>query len=240
MRRLEAKRQILRIGSRGRLDEESQVTSLNTRLQPLKSIVAVANPMEEAIDWENHTFSPVVDLPAEYEVLDLTKGFIPDCETPFTIGRYNEERRGLYLTKLFAGGRFIHMGIDIGAPVGTPCKAFTDCEISHLGNNPEEGDYGHVIITKQVLDGVPLWSLYGHLSRSSVDGKRVGERLSSGEVVGYIGNSEENGGWAPHLHFQLSLSAPETHDMRGVVSPEEREESLRLHPDPRLVLGPLY
>ncbi len=33
---------------------------------------------------------------------------------------------------------------------------------------------------------------------------------------------------------------PETHDMPGVVSPEDREQALRDYPDPRLVLGPIY
>jgi hypothetical protein len=55
-----------------------------------------------------------------------------------------------------------------------------------------------------------------------------------------MGDKDENGGWDPHLHFQLSLIEPETHDMPGVVSPEDREQALRDYPDPRLVLGPIY
>jgi hypothetical protein len=38
----------------------------------------------------------------------------------------------------------------------------------------------------------------------------------------------------------LSINEPETHDMPGVVNPENREMALEKYPDPRLVLGPIY
>ena len=42
----------------------------------------------------------------------------------------------MYSAELFSDGRFLHVGIDIGAPVGTPCMAFDDGEISHLDTTP--------------------------------------------------------------------------------------------------------
>ena len=192
------------------------------------------------IMWENHQFHPVVHLPDDYDVLDLSGGESPTHSCEFAIGKYDEVRRGLYETELFEGDRFIHMGIDIGGPVGTPCMAFTDCEISCFGYNSEEGDYGNVIITKQTLDGMDVWALYGHLSAKSLEGKSVGQNIVGGEIIGWFGDRNENGGWEPHLHFQLSLIEPETHDLPGVVSHEEREKALRNYPDPRLVLGPIY
>ena len=85
-----------------------------------------------------------------------------------------------------------------------------------------------------------LWALYGHLSDESIERMRVGKKISRGEVIAWFGDYHENGGWEPHLHFQLSLVEPTTHDLPGVVSPLEREQALRDYPDPRLVLGPLY
>ena len=193
-----------------------------------------------SIQWKNHQFHPVVHLPNEYEVLDLTGGEIPSHSHEFAIGKYDEDRRGLYETALFEGERFIHMGIDIGGPVGTPCLAFTECKIYCFGYNPKEGDYGHVIITKQALEGVDFWALYGHLSAESLEGKSVGQCFDPGDIIGWFGDKHENGGWDPHLHFQLSLIEPETHDLPGVVSHEERENALSNYPDPRLVLGPIY
>ena len=176
----------------------------------------------------------------DYTVLDLTDGSWESPETEFSIGKYDEVRPNLYNTELFGGERNVHMGIDIGGPVGTPCMGFMDGEISHFGYNPAAGDYGNVVITKHDIGGVPVWALYGHLDAASIEDKRVGQIVESGDVIAWFGAFEENGGWEPHLHFQLSLVEPETHDMPGVVAPGEREYSLEIYPDPRNVLGPLY
>ena len=192
------------------------------------------------IDWSAYDYHPVVHLPMDYTVLDLTDGSWESPETEFSIGKYDEVRPNLYNTELFGGERNVHMGIDIGGPVGTPCMGFMDGEISHFGYNPAAGDYGNVVITKHDIGGVPVWALYGHLDAASIEDKRVGQLVESGDVIAWFGAFEENGGWEPHLHFQLSLVEPETHDMPGVVAPGEREYSLEIYPDPRNVLGPLY
>ena len=192
------------------------------------------------IDWSAYDYHPVVHLPMDYTVLDLTDGSLESPETEFSIGKYDEVRPNLYNTELFGGERNVHMGIDIGGPVGTPCMGFMDGEISHFGYNPAAGDYGNVVITKHDIGGVPVWALYGHLDAASIEDKRVGQIVESGDVIAWFGAFEENGGWEPHLHFQLSLVEPETHDMPGVVAPGEREYSLEIYPDPRNVLGPLY
>ena len=192
------------------------------------------------IDWSAYDYHPVVHLPMDYTVLDLTDGSWESPETEFSIGKYDEVRPNLYNTELFGGERNVHMGIDIGGPVGTPCMGFMDGEISHFGYNPAAGDYGNVVITKHDIGGGPVWALYGHLDAASIVDKRVGQIVESGDVIAWFGAFEENGGWEPHLHFQLSLVEPETHDMPGVVAPGEREYSLEIYPDPRNVLGPLY
>ncbi|MBI87888.1 MAG: peptidase M23 [Euryarchaeota archaeon] len=192
------------------------------------------------IDWKAHQYREVVRIPDEYTVLDLSEGHWGPLEADFSIGKYDELRPGMYNTKIFGGERFLHVGIDIGGPVGTPCMAFMDGEISHFGYNPEPGDYGNVVITKHIIDDFILWALYGHLNSESIVGKFVGQKISAGEVIAWFGDFEENGGWEPHLHFQLSLVEPETHDLPGVVAPDDREQALRDYPDPRFVLGPLY
>ena len=192
------------------------------------------------VDWGSIDYHPVVHLPDEYEVRDFTSGDYSPSKYEFDIGRYDELRPGMYSTELFAGERFLHVGIDIGGPVGTPCMAFMEGEVSHFGYNPAAGDYGNVVITKHEIGGVPVWALYGHLDAASIEEKQVGQRVESGEVVAWFGSFEENGGWEPHLHFQLSLIEPETHDLPGVVAPEDRKHALEVYPDPRNVLGPLY
>ena len=192
------------------------------------------------VDWISNDYHPVVDMPEEYTILDLSGGSWGRPETEFSIGKYDEVRPNLYNTELFAGERNVHMGIDIGGPAGTPCMAFMDGEISHFGYNPAAGDYGNVVITKHEIGGALVWALYGHLDAASIEGKRIGQKIEAGEVIAWFGDFDENGGWEPHLHFQLSLVEPENHDLPGVVASEDREKALRDYPDPRLVLGPLY
>ena len=192
------------------------------------------------INWAELQFEQVVKMPEEYAVLDLSDGKWESSEMDFAVGKYDELRPGMYNTDIFEGKRFLHVGIDIGGPVGTECMAFMDGEISHLGYNPEPGDYGNVLITKHGIGESDLWALYGHLDSKSLEGKFAGKKILAGEVIGWFGDSRENGGWEPHQHFQLSLVEPTTHDLPGVVAPEDRERSLKKYPDPRLVLGPIY
>jgi murein DD-endopeptidase MepM/ murein hydrolase activator NlpD len=190
-------------------------------------------------------YHPVVALPEGAPVYDLSRGgFSPEVAiSEYGIGRYLERRPGLYTTELYQGGttaREIHIGIDLFAPVGTPVHAFDEGTVHLFGYNPSSGDYGYVLITRHELDGRPIFALHGHLSHRSVEGKRAGNPVRKGEVIAWLGEREENGGWPPHVHFQLSWREPRVHDLPGVVSEAELAQALELYPDPRRVLGPLY
>lgn len=194
------------------------------------------------IDFKQYQFASVIDLPSKYEVYDFTQGYDPHRSMlyEFGIGKYNEVRQGMYTTELFAGNRNIHMGIDIAAPVGTAVKSFYHGEIFMFAYNAAAGDYGHTVIVRYELNGTPLWALYGHLSAESTKNKTIGQKINAGETIAWVGDRHENGGWNPHLHFQLSYQRPEVCDMPGAVSAEQRASALLIYPDPRLVLGPLY
>ena len=200
------------------------------------------SPTRKQIDFAKFNFQPVIDLPDKYEVFDFESSGEPfwNATSPYGIGRYNE-KRAIYTTELFRdGGRCVHVGLDIGAPVGTPCRAFYDGTILYQGYNAAAGDYGYTIITQHLLQDVELFALWGHLSNSSMALRKPGEAFRAGDVIGYLGDRHENGRWNPHLHFQLSYERPTTHDMPGVVSEAERARALEIYPDPRLVLGQLY
>jgi peptidoglycan LD-endopeptidase LytH len=182
---------------------------------------------------------PALHLPPRYEVLDLRSGPLAP-QGAYSVGRYDEVRAQVYSAPLFGGERTLHVGVDLGAPAGTPVFAFKEGRVYAQGALPARGDYGHALITQHEWRGAPLWALYGHLSASSVGRLEVGQEVARGAPLGWLGAPEENGGWAPHLHFQLSRLPPRGHDMPGAVSPHEREEALWRFPDPRLVLGALY
>ncbi|MDG1483681.1 MAG: peptidoglycan DD-metalloendopeptidase family protein [Myxococcota bacterium] len=185
-------------------------------------------------------FHPVVVLPPEVEVLDLSGPTLPAPSTPWAIGRYDEQRPAMYTQALFSAKRTLHVGLDLGGPVGVAVHAFDAGVILHRGYNAAPGDYGHVIVTEHVLDGAPLFVLHGHLSAHSIARWQPGDAFTRGTVLGWLGGESENGGWPPHLHLQLSRVRPDTHDMPGAVDPTEREAALARHPDPRIILGPVY
>ena len=170
----------------------------------------------------------------------------------WAIGRYDENRAGLYGTEMFedteysidgyAGKRTLHLGVDLMAPVGEPVFAFSDGVVHSSGYNPELGDYGNVIVIEHRIPGKdqPIYALYGHMDKS-VTKKRTGKVIKKGEIVGRTGDIHENGGWiAPHVHFQLSMFPPETHDMPGAASLEDRPRALVHYPDPRIILGEIF
>lgn len=190
-------------------------------------------------------FHPIVQLPSEYWVLNLQK---PQSDWnqhfEYTIGRYDEDRKGMYTQALFGGERTIHVGLDIGGPAMTPVFAFEDGIIHSFADNDEDGSYGPTIITEHqlVIEGQrrSIWLLHGHLSRQSLVGLNVGTHINKGDQIASIGEEHENGGWPPHVHLQLSFVEPSKPDLQGVVSPENREQALEMYPDPRNILGNLY
>lgn len=194
------------------------------------------------IDFSKHTFAPVVHLPVDYEVYDFTAGYDPNRKksSKFGIGKYNEVRKGMYTSELFAGDRNIHMGIDIATPVGEPVMSFFSGEIFLFGYNAAPGDYGATLITRHVFPEGELFALYGHLSKASLAEKKIGQKIAKGEVIAWVGDFFENGGWNPHLHFQLSFLQPTTFDMPGAVNAQNHQQALKDYPDPQLVLGKLY
>ena len=196
----------------------------------------------EMPDISHISFENIIDLPDNVYVHDFeSNNKFQDTSDSFSIGRYNEKRPNMYEGDLFEKtNRFIHMGIDIGAPVGTPVKSFYDGEIFLFKYNDQKLDYGYTIITKHQIKGQNIYSLYGHLSNSSLKNKKIGQKIYSGEVIAYLGSKEENGGWPPHVHFQLSLIEPKICDLPGVVSEENHNIALKIFPDPRKVLGKIY
>lgn len=197
------------------------------------------------IDVSDYNFAKIMNYPddfGELYIFDFTQGYDSKSmpEEKWGVGRYNEKRANMYNTPLFGGERNVHMGIDIWAPAGAPVFSFYDGRVAYMNDNTEPGDYGPTIIIRYELNGTSLFALYGHLSRESLQMVSVGEEISKGQQIAELGRPDVNGGWDPHLHFQLSVKDPGKADMPGVVAEQDRAEALEKYPDPRLVLGDLY
>jgi murein DD-endopeptidase MepM/ murein hydrolase activator NlpD len=175
-------------------------------------------------------------LPGKIDGPDVKPG------EPLRAGGWGEDR-GVYSQVLFAPEgvepRTVHLGLDVfalaGADVFTPLNARVhSCRI-----NEAEGDYGPTIILEHApAPGMKFHTLYGHLSRDSLKGLKPGAAFMAGERIGELGTRRENGGWTPHLHFQIILEIGDWKgDYPGVCKKSEQDRWLAICPDPAPLLG---
>ncbi|WP_165141994.1 peptidoglycan DD-metalloendopeptidase family protein [Halalkalibaculum roseum] len=194
------------------------------------------------IDLSEFNLTPVMDYPEELFVFDLSERYDPEfiSSKSWAIGKYNEKRTRMYTADQYEGKRNIHMGIDIWTNAGAPVYAFYDGELAYKENHAQKGNYGPTLVTRHEFEDTTLFALYGHLSEACLDQWEVGQSVEKGEKIAELGEEKINGGWVPHLHFQISIKDPGEADMPGVVADEFHEQALKLYPDPRIVLGDLY
>jgi murein DD-endopeptidase MepM/ murein hydrolase activator NlpD len=157
------------------------------------------------------------------------------------VGRYDEERVTYRHSALFRGRgepRSVHLGIDLFVERGTGVHAPLASTVHSFANNEGQGNYGPTIILQHELQGLRFWTLYGHLTLDSLTACREGMELSNGLAFARVGGMSENGGWPPHLHFQIIADIGEWKgDFPGVATLSRRQYFLELCPDPNRILG---
>ena len=89
----------------------------------------------------------------------------------------------------------LHPGIDIGAEMGAPIHAAASGRVILAGYS---GGYGNLIV---IDHGNGLATAYAHQSRL---GASVGQEVSQGDVIGYVGSTGFSTG--PHLHFEVRVN----------------------------------
>ena len=89
-----------------------------------------------------------------------------------------------------------HLGVDYGAPRGTPIVATADGKVIRASR---KGGYGKTIILRH---GQNYRTLYAHLSRYA-KGLRKGKWVKKGQVIGYVGSTGLSTG--PHLHYEIHV-----------------------------------
>ncbi|CAN5409243.1 M23 family metallopeptidase [soil metagenome] len=93
----------------------------------------------------------------------------------------------IYKTNMF------HEGIDFSAPIGTEIYATGTGIISKVEYNGR--GYGNNIT---INHGFGYETLYAHMSRFNV---RPGQKVSRGDIIGYVGNTGSSTG--PHVHYEV-------------------------------------
>lgn len=133
--------------------------------------------------------------------------------------------------------RNIHLGMDLWCAAETSVLAAFDGVVHSFQDNTKYGDYGPTIVLKHCIDSVTFYTLYGHLSRSSIKTLYKNTQIFKEQVIGYLGNTSINGDYAPHLHFQIIKDIEDYEgDYPGVSSQNDLNFYSANCPDPNLVL----
>lgn len=127
-----------------------------------------------------------------------------------------------------------HPGIDFAASIGTPVKAALGGTVVAAANMDVAGGgrcraYGKWIMIKHTNG---LSTLYGHLS---LIGVTKGQTVSTGDIIGYSGNTGATTG--PHLHF--GVYATEGVRITNLTSSSYCSGVLYPLADPKAYLNPL-
>ncbi len=184
----------------------------------------VENPAENSTDFE-----------------EFIANYLKKNNAKVAFGGYIEGRNIYQRSPIFRNGQYpernIHIGLDLWIEAGTPVLAALDGKIHSFKNNVALGDYGPTIILEHEIENQKFYTLYGHLSLESIEGISIGQFFKKGEYLASIGNSEVNGDYAPHLHFQIIKNIENYWgDYPGVCNTNDLNFYIENCPDPNLLL----
>ena len=181
-----------------------------------------------------------IDLNDEKKFIKYIKDDIKQNGHIFGMGGYGENRIIYRRSALFKNDdnpRSIHLGVDLWMPKNTPIYCPMPAIVHSFQDNNNFGDYGPTIILKHTLNKIIFYTLYGHLSRTSLKKLKVGMKIKKGQRIATLGGYNENGQWPSHLHFQIiSDLLNKKGDFPGVASIPQKKYYLTLCPDPNLIL----
>ena len=110
------------------------------------------------------------------------------------------------------GGRRNHKGVDLAAPTGTPVYATADGVVERAD---WFSSYGLFI---RIEHGAELETRYAHLSRLAVS---AGDRVSKGDLIGYVGSTGRSTG--PHLHYEVRIADKAVNPMPYMVETQPQQ-----------------
>jgi murein DD-endopeptidase MepM/ murein hydrolase activator NlpD len=102
-----------------------------------------------------------------------------------------------------------HKGVDYAAPKGTPIHAAGDGVIKYKG---WMNGYGNFVV---IQHNGTISTAYGHMSRYA--NEHVGQHVSQGQVIGYVGMTGLATG--PHLHYEFRVNGVQR-DPQSVTLPK--------------------
>lgn len=196
-----------------------------------------------AIDLsENNKELNQIDVSSSEAFKDYVESYLTKSSAKVAYGGYNETR-GIYRRSTHFNQqnpeteRNVHLGLDIWCEEGTEIFAPLDGVVHSFKNNTNYGDYGPTIILEHTIQGITFYTLYGHLSVTSLLDIKIGQKVIKSECIATLGSAEINGDYAPHLHFQIIKDMQgNIGDYPGVSGKADLEFYLSNCPDPNLLL----
>ena len=192
--------------------------------------LSVSNSELSQIDLKN---------PSDFET--FIENHLRKNNAKVAFGGYNEVRNLYKNTSLFndeqADERNIHIGIDLWIKAGTPVLAALDGTVYGFDYNTGAGNYGPTIILKHSFENQTFYTLYGHLSLESIRDIEIDTHFKKGQQLATLGDTSVNGGYSPHLHFQIIKNIGKNYsDYPGVCNQKDLEYYLENCPNPNLML----
>lgn len=157
-----------------------------------KQLLASREAQKKAFEKELFDYESALKIAIDPSSLPKTGSGV--LSWPLRVVKITQEfGQTIYSKRLYVSGS--HGGIDLAASIGTPVFAalsgiVTDTEAVKTKTGCQ---YGKFILIKHING---LSTVYGHLSNVNVV---PGQKVSTGDVIGYSGNTGYSFG--PHLHF---------------------------------------
>lgn len=134
--------------------------------------------------------------------------------------------------------RTLHLGLDVWLPAQSAIHAPLAGRIVGFKDNDFKRDYGPTIILEHSYPKGKFYTLYGHLSRQTLTIHQLGDWVEPGQLLAWVGEPTENGGWSPHLHFQITHDLlNKQHDFPGACRPIELAVMRSVCPNPMLLFN---
>lgn len=220
--------------------------SLQEILQEQKNIKVV----DSSIDYKDYVALDLSSSHTDQLDLNLTDALIfeefienhlSNNKAKVAFGGYLETRNLYRRSEVFKNEitdeRNIHIGLDLWIKAGTNVLAALDGKIHSFQNNTSLGDYGPTIILEHAIENQTFYTLYGHLSLESLNGKAAGQIVKKGKQIATLGAAPINGDYAPHLHFQIIKDLQNKEgDYPGVCSKKEVTFYTSNCPNPNILL----
>jgi len=188
---------LLQIGQIIRIPNQDGIFYTVQKEDTLESVAEKYNTTASNISTVNELFSGVLSPAASLFIPGAKMDWVNRQEINgdlfiWPIRGYITSNYGYRVDPFDGTTREFHIGLDIGAPLGSPIKAAMAGRVSQVGYSDSFGNY--VMITHHS----GYRTLYGHMSVVRV---AAGAYVDTGQRIGDVGISGRTTG--PHLHFTV-------------------------------------